>query len=110
MSADRLAELLTALASEIADRIKPELRAVASRPAAEAVVEPLTLTYDQVGERLNLSETSVRKLWKTGELPSVLIGGLRFTRTADLAAYVAALTPSLPGEERTALALVRDAA
>lgn len=112
MSTDRLTELLREVAAAIVEQITPELRAAVDRPAAIYKPDPLTLDVHQVGERLGgLSETTVRKLWKTGELRSVLIGGLRFTRAGDLEAYVAGLQPSIPGaSERPALSVVRDAA
>lgn len=111
MSADRLTELLQLVAAEIVAQVTPELRAAVARPVEEPRTEPLLLDRVQVGERLGgLSETTVRGLWRSGELPSVKINGLRFTRTADLEAYVAGLTPSLPGGERSQLSLVRDAA
>lgn len=110
MSGDRLAALVRELAAEIAAHITPDLRAAAVRSPAEAKVEPLLLDYAQVGERLGgLSESTVRKMWTSGDLPSVKVNGLRFTRTADLVAYVAALEPSTPSDDRS-LELVRDAA
>ena len=54
---------------------------------------PLTLDYRAVADVLSVSERTVRRLTKSGELPAVAIAGSTRVRTADLAAYVEALPP-----------------
>lgn len=116
MSADRLAGLMqeigAALSDAIVAHVTPELRAAVALtelPAPES--EPLLLTWRQISKRLgNISESSIRAMWASGELPSVKVNGLRFTRSADLREYVAGLCPSLPGGEMPQLSVVPDAA
>ena len=114
MNTDPLRDLLKQLAAMIVEQITPEL--LAALPAAPSS-DPMMLDAGQVADRLSISVSAVRALWKAGDLISVKQGGLRFTRHADLVAYVAALEPSRPGDEpapvatqRLALAVVRDAA
>jgi excisionase family DNA binding protein len=58
-----------------------------------AAMAPLTLDYRAVADVLSVSERTVRRLTKSGELPAVAIAGSTRVRTVDLAAYVDALPP-----------------
>ena len=51
------------------------------------------LDYRAAADRLSVSDRTVRRLVKRGDLPAVDIGGCRRIRTTDLAAYVDGLTP-----------------
>jgi excisionase family DNA binding protein len=52
----------------------------------------MTLTDVEVGVELRIGKTRVRELIKSGEIPSVMIGGtLLRVRRADLEAYLAQL-------------------
>jgi excisionase family DNA binding protein len=48
------------------------------------------LTVHDVMDRLGLKERAVRELLRTGELPSVKIGGARRVEEAALGAFIAA--------------------
>lgn len=103
-------DLVSTIADAVIEQLTPLLRSMAAPQAGEPDLDPALLNWRQVSQRLGgLSESSVRALWTSGELPSVTVGALRFTRAADLAAYVDSLQPSLPGEERR-LSVVRNAA
>lgn len=107
-----LDSLVDELADAVAERLIPALRALVKPTPAqpEPALEPMLLSWEQISQRLGgISETGVRALWKSGDLPSVTVGRLRFTRAADLAAYVANLVPDLP-EAKASLTVVRDAA
>ena len=54
---------------------------------------PLTLDYRAVAGVLSVSERTVRRLTKSGELPAVAIAGSIRVRTAGLAAFVEGLPP-----------------
>lgn len=115
MNADRLMEavreLCQAISTAIVEQVTPELRRAVAAPSIEPASEPDLLNWRQVAERLgDMSESSVRALWTSGALLSVKVNGLRFTRSADLRAYVEALEPSLPNGEKPQLSVVRDAA
>jgi excisionase family DNA binding protein len=86
---DAVNALVREIAADAAEQIKAELETVLADLRRRAL--PLMLDVEQLMEQLGLSETTVRGLWKSGELPSVKIGGLRFTRREDLLAYVAGL-------------------
>ena len=107
---DHLRAMFAELAAEIVEQITPELQAARVQPVIHADAEPLLLDWKQTSQRLGgLGETGVRSLWASGELPSVTIGRLRFTRAVDLREYVAALEPTRPGVEKPALSVVRAA-
>lgn len=78
--------LLDSIADEIARRVLPLL--IASIPVPRPDL-PLMLDADRLAVELCISETSVRALWSSRDLPSVKIGGLRRTPRADLFAYIA---------------------
>lgn len=65
---------------------------IESRPMA-----PQLLTYDAAASVLAVSERTVKRLVASGDLNAVRIGGGARIRTADLDAYVAALTPHSTG-------------
>lgn len=54
----------------------------------------LTLTVPEVAEELRISERSVWNLIRTGELPSIKVGGTRRVVRDALDAYVAKLAAS----------------
>jgi excisionase family DNA binding protein len=63
-------------------------------------VDQLAVDYRGAAERLSVSDRSVRRLVAEGELPAVLVGGVKRIRVADLEQYVEALpaagTPARP--------------
>lgn len=64
----------------------------------------LTLTVPQVRAELGgMSHRTIYRLLRTGELPSVLIGGRRLVRTDDLARFVAGKVGANPPARRLAL-------
>lgn len=57
-------------------------------PHDGAVFEaPLLLTFAETGQRLAVSERTVRRLVAAGELPAVEVGGRRRVHVLDLAQY-----------------------
>lgn len=55
---------------------------------------PELLTYGQVAAQLGVSESKVKRLTYSGDLPAVNVGvGSRRVRRDDLAAYIDALAP-----------------
>ena len=59
--------------------------------------EPL-LTLKQVAVVLGLSERSVRRIIRAGDLPAIRIGGSPRIRSADLRAYLDGAPAYYPGE------------
>jgi excisionase family DNA binding protein len=59
----------------------------------------LTLNPRRVGDALDVSERTVRRLMISGELPSVKIGNARRVRVDDLQRFVADLNPAGASQE-----------
>ena len=51
-------------------------------------MEPLLLTYEQVGQRLQVSARTVRRRVAEGSLPAVGVGSARRVRATDVDAFV----------------------
>jgi excisionase family DNA binding protein len=51
-------------------------------------VAPLLLRLKRTAEALDVSETTVKRLIRAGELPAVKVGNARCVRVADLQNYV----------------------
>ena len=56
-------------------------------------LEPLVLTCQQVGELLQVSESTVTNLHRVGQLSAVLVGKHLRWRLCDVAKFVSQLTP-----------------
>ena len=66
--------------------------------ADDGRMTPLLLTYLEAGQRLRLSERSVRRLVAAGDLRAVEVGGRRRIHTADLEQYAERLRHGHPQE------------
>lgn len=64
---------------------------LASGAASGDAADVLVLSYEDVAARLGRSRSTVERLARSGELPTVLLGGRPCVRPADLEAYVAGL-------------------
>ena len=56
-------------------------------------VQPDALDYRTAADRLSVSDRTVRRLVKQGDLPAVDIGGCRRIRSSDLTAFLDGLQP-----------------
>jgi len=93
---DRLTDIAAQLTGVVADLAREHqlvlARAELDRAAAPSRRKGLLLEVEEVMVELGgLSQSSVRKLIKSGELPSVPVAGRVMVRRADLEAYVAGL-------------------
>lgn len=67
-------------------------------PAGEpGGVDQLTVDYRAAGDRLGVSDRTVRRLVEQGDLPAVQVAGCTRIRTSDLQEYVDAL-PAVHGK------------
>jgi excisionase family DNA binding protein len=61
--------------------------------AASCTVEPMLLIdVSEAARRLNCSTSTTKRLVKSGDLPSVMLGGLRRVRVVDLNRFVEGLS------------------
>lgn len=65
------------------------------------VLPEMMLTRRQVGQVLKLGITTVDKILKSGELPSVMLGGSRRVRMTDLIDFINNLQPDLTDKPTT---------
>lgn len=80
--------LLTALAASCGQQ-RPEVGGMpVGSEAGPVPTEPLLLDDAAAAVRLSISERSVRRLRANGALPTVMAGGRRLTRLADLEKFV----------------------
>lgn len=61
-----------------------------------AAMDELTVDYRSAAGRLGVSDRSVRRLVRAGQLPAVEVGGAKRIRVADLREYVDRLQPVDP--------------
>lgn len=60
------------------------------------MLAPLTVTFATAAASLGVSQSTLKRLVRSGDLLTVKVGARRLVRTADLASYVASLSPSQP--------------
>lgn len=90
---------LTAAISASGGPERPTLDDASSR-VDSAGMQPLTVDYRDAAEVLGVSERSVRRAVRAGDLPAVRVAGSVRIRTADLTGYVEGLAPTnSPTEE-----------
>jgi len=89
-------DLLDALRSVTAGQSGPQ-DAAGGDSVDAGTVQQIAYSYRAVAERLDVSQSTVKRLVKAGELPVVDILGSRRIRSADLDAYLESLATANRG-------------
>jgi len=101
IAAEIAAALATRRQSEDAVlRLVAELVTLATATAPSAAVQPRLLTTEQAATALGVSPETVKRLIKSGELASRLIGTARRIPVESVDAYLSTLPTDLPNRPR----------